>query len=276
MDTLAKAIESIGVPTGIFNIENLVTALILLVVCLIVIKIIMRFVDRMLERSKVEKTMHSFIRSCVKYLLLFIAILIVASALGINITSLIALLGVLGLAVSLAVQGVLSNLAGGVMVLLSKPFKVGDYVLTGDTEGTVKEIGLTHTQIDTLDNKLVFVPNSELSAGKITNFSAEEKRMVELRFNASYDAPADEVYRALRDVMDSVPGFLQDPAPLINISAYGTSSIEYLFRGWVKNADYWPAYFQTLDEVKRMFDARGIKMTYDHINVHMMGGNDDE
>jgi small conductance mechanosensitive channel len=153
---------------------------------------------------------------------------------------------------------------------------VGDYVLTGDTEGTVKEIGLTHTQIDTLDNKLVFVPNSELSAGKITNFSAEEKRMVELRFNASYDAPADEVYRALRDVMDSVPGFLQDPAPLINISAYGTSSIEYLFRGWVKNADYWPAYFQTLDEVKRMFDARGIKMTYDHINVHMMGGNDDE
>ncbi|MBR6503702.1 MAG: mechanosensitive ion channel, partial [Firmicutes bacterium] len=152
MDTLAKAIESIGVPTGIFNIENLVTALILLVVCLIVIKIIMRFVDRMLERSKVEKTMHSFIRSCVKYLLLFIAILIVASALGINITSLIALLGVLGLAVSLAVQGVLSNLAGGVMVLLSKPFKVGDYVLTGDTEGTVKEIGLTHTQIDTLDN----------------------------------------------------------------------------------------------------------------------------
>ena len=271
-----EVMESLGIPSGFFNWQTLLNAVILLLICLVVIKILMRVVDRMLERSKVEKTMHTFIRSCVKYLLLFIAILLVAGALGVNVTSLIALLGIFGLAVSLAVQGVLSNLAGGIMVLLAKPFKVGDYVLVGDTEGTVKQIGLTHTQIDTLDNKLVFVPNSEVSAGKITNFSAEEKRMVELRFNASYDSPADEVYRALRDMMGSIPGYLQDPAPLINISAYGASSIEYLFRGWVRNADYWPVYFQTLDEVKRMFDARGIQMTYDHINVHMIGGNENE
>ena len=271
-----EVMESLGIPSGFFNWQTLLNAVILLLICLVVIKILMRVVDRMLERSKVEKTMHTFIRSCVKYLLLFIAILLVAGALGVNVTSLIALLGIFGLAVSLAVQGVLSNLAGGIMVLLAKPFKVGDYVLVGDTEGTVKQIGLTHTQIDTLDNKLVFVPNSEVSAGKITNFSAEEKRMVELRFNASYDSPADEVYRALRDMMGSIPGYLKDPAPLINISAYGASSIEYLFRGWVRNADYWPVYFQTLDEVKRMFDARGIQMTYDHINVHMIGGNENE
>ncbi len=271
-----EVMESLGIPSGFFNWQTLLNAVILLLICLVVIKILMRVVDRMLERSKVEKTMHTFIRSCVKYLLLFIAILLVAGALGVNVTSLIALLGIFGLAISLAVQGVLSNLAGGIMVLLAKPFKVGDYVLVGDTEGTVKQIGLTHTQIDTLDNKLVFVPNSEVSAGKITNFSAEEKRMVELRFNASYDSPADEVYRALRDMMGSIPGYLQDPAPLINISSYGASSIEYLFRGWVRNADYWPVYFQTLDEVKRMFDARGIQMTYDHINVHMIGGNENE
>ena len=195
---------------------------------------------------------------------------------GVPMASVVTVLASAGVAVGLALQGALSNLAGGILVLLSKPFKVGDYVLVGDTEGTVKEINLTHTQIDTLDNKLVYVPNSEVSAGKITNFSAEEKRMVELRFNASYDSPVDEVYRALRDTMNGIPGYLQDPAPLITISAYGNNSIEYLFRGWVKNADYWPAYFQTLDEVKRKFDEFGVSMTYDHINVHMIGGNENE
>ena len=268
-----ETMESLGIPSGFFNWQTLLNAVILLLVCLVVIKILMRIVDRMLAKSRVEKTMHTFIRSCIKYLLLFIAILMVAGALGVNVTSLIALLGIFGLAVSLAVQGVLSNLAGGIMVLLSKPFKLGDYVLVGDTEGTIKQIGLTHTQINTLDNKLVFVPNGEVSSGKVTNFTAEEKRMVEHHINVSYDAQADEVYRALRDAMYQIPGFLQEPAPLITIMEYGSSSITYLFRAWVKTPDYWPVYWRMLDEVKRIFDERGIAMTYDHINVHMIGGD---
>ena len=268
-----ETMESLGIPSGFFNWQTLLNAVILLLVCLVVIKILMRIVDRMLVKSRVDKTMHTFIRSCIKYLLLFIAILMVAGALGVNVTSLIALLGIFGLAVSLAVQGVLSNLAGGIMVLLSKPFKLGDYVLVGDTEGTIKQIGLTHTQINTLDNKLVFVPNGEVSSGKVTNFTAEEKRMVEHHINVSYDAQADEVYRALRDAMYQIPGFLQEPAPLITIMEYGSSSITYLFRAWVKTPDYWPVYWRMLDEVKRIFDERGIAMTYDHINVHMIGGD---
>ena len=245
-----ETMESLGIPSGFFNWQTLLNAVILLLVCLVVIKILMRIVDRMLAKSRVEKTMHTFIRSCIKYLLLFIAILMVAGALGVNVTSLIALLGIFGLAVSLAVQGVLSNLAGGIMVLLSKPFKLGDYVLVGDTEGTIKQIGLTHTQINTLDNKLVFVPNGEVSSGKVTNFTA-----------------------ALRDAMYQIPGFLQEPAPLVTIMEYGSSSITYLFRAWVKTPDYWPVYWRMLDEVKRIFDERGIAMTYDHINVHMIGGD---
>ena len=268
-----ETMESLGIPSGFFNWQTLLNAVILLLVCLVVIKILMRIVDRMLAKSRVEKTMHTFIRSCIKYLLLFIAILMVAGALGVNVTSLIALLGIFGLAVSLAVEGVLSNLAGGIMGLLSKPFKLGDYVLVGDTEGTIKQIGLTHTQINTLDNKLVFVPNGEVSSGKVTNFTAEEKRMVEHHINVSYDAQADEVYRALRDAMYQIPGFLQEPAPLITIMEYGSSSITYLFRAWVKTPDYWPVYWRMLDEVKRIFDERGIAMTYDHINVHMIGGD---
>ncbi len=268
-----ETMESLGIPSGFFNWQTLLNAVILLLVCLVVIKILMRIVDRMLVKSRVDKTMHTFIRSCIKYLLLFIAILMVAGALGVNVTSLIALLGVFGLAVSLAVQGVLSNLAGGIMVLLSKPFKLGDYVLVGDTEGTIKQIGLTHTQINTVDNKLVFVPNGEVSSGKVTNFTAEEKRMVEHHINVSYDAQVDEVYRALRDAMYQIPGFLQEPAPLITIMEYGSSSITYLFRAWVKTPDYWPVYWRMLDEVKRIFDERGIAMTYDHINVHMIGGD---
>ena len=268
-----ETMESLGIPSGFFNWQTLLNAVILLLVCLVVIKILMRIVDRMLVKSRVDKTMHTFIRSCIKYLLLFIAILMVAGALGVNVTSLIALLGVFGLAVSLAVQGVLSNLAGGIMVLLSKPFKLGDYVLVGDTEGTIKQIGLTHTQINTVDNKLVYVPNGEVSSGKVTNFTAEEKRMVEHHINVSYDAQADEVYRALRDAMYQIPGFLQEPTPLITIMEYGSSSITYLFRAWVKTPDYWPVYWRMLDEVKRIFDERGIAMTYDHINVHMIGGD---
>ena len=154
-----ETMESLGIPSGFFNWQTLLNAVILLLVCLVVIKILMRIVDRMLAKSRVEKTMHTFIRSCIKYLLLFIAILMVAGALGVNVTSLIALLGIFGLAVSLAVQGVLSNLAGGIMVLLSKPFKLGDYVLVGDTEGTIKQIGLTHTQINTLDAVIAENPN---------------------------------------------------------------------------------------------------------------------
>ena len=276
VENVTEVAKELNLPPSFFTWQTLVSALILTVICLVIIKILLKIVDRMLERSKLEKSMHVFVRSLIKYLLLFFAILIIAASVGVNVNSLIALFSIFGLAVTLAMQGILSNLAGGFMVMLYKPFKQNDYVLIGDTEGTIKTIGLTHTQIDTLDNKLVFVPNSEVSSGKVTNFTAEEKRMVELHFSASYDSPVDEVYEALWELVETVPGYIMDPQPRINVWEYQNSSIDYLFRGWTRTQDYWTVYFATLDKVKRIFDAHGIEMTYDHINVHMIGGNDDE
>lgn len=267
MDEVASGL---GISKGIFRLETLLPAVIILVVCLIIIKILLKVVDRVLDKGKIEKSLHVFLRSTIKYVSLFVTVLLVAASLGVNVTSLVAVFSVLGLAVSLAVQGALSNLAGGIMVLVSKPFKVGDYVDAGGVEGTVKEIGLVHTRLLTVDNKMIFVPNGDISTAKITNYTYEERRRVDMKFTASYDAPVELVYRALRETVMSIPAFLPEEEPFVQVSGYLDSSIEYVVRAWTKTEDYWTAYFALLEGVKKRFDEFGVEMTYSHVNVHMI------
>ncbi len=251
------------------NAPKIISCVVLVVICLVAYKLLMRLLDRFLAGSTVEKTLHGFIRNGVRILLMFVAILIVASELGFDVTSLVALLSVAGLAVSLAVQNSLANLAGGIQVLVSKPFKTGDFVDIGGTSGTVQEINLIHTKLITPDNKVLYVPNSDVAAARLTNFSTEATRRVDLVFTASYDTAPEAVISALQEMVNAHEKVLKDPEAFVRLSAYKDSAIEYTVRAWCDSADYWDVYFDLLSETKQRFDKAGVEMTYPHMNVHI-------
>lgn len=265
----AAATEAVSILDRLKNLGagKLASAAVLLVVCLIVKKLLMKIVVQALARSSLEKSAHCIIRSVANILLLFVTVLIVAGSLGVDTTSLLAVFSVAGLAASLALQDSLSNLASGVMILLSKPFKVGDYVTAGGVSGTVAEIGITHTKLSTPDNQVLLIPNSTVTSNIITNVSAETVRRVDLKFTASYDARPETVLEALREAAD-LPQVLRDRDVFIRLTGYGQHAMEYTVRVWVASADYWDVYFAIMDRVKPAFDARGVEMTYPHVNVH--------
>ena len=259
-----------GVSFGALTFSGVLHALLVLVVGLIVVRIIMNMVDKMLEKSEKLADLKVYIRSAVKVLLWFLLALMVADSLGFDVTSLIALLSVAGLAVSLALQNTLSNLAGGIMVLLTKPFVVGDYIESEGIAGTVSGVDLAYTSIITVDNKEIFVPNSHISAAKIINYNRLGKRRVDLNFTASYDSATKDVKAAIQEVLDTFPQILTDPAAVILLSEYQASSIQYTVRAWTSAADYWDVYFGIQEGVRESFQRHGVEMTYDHVNVHIV------
>ena len=253
-----------------FDWGRLLSLIILLAICLVVMKAVLILLDRVIVRVKVERSLHTFIRSGVRFLLWFITIIILADSQGLPITSLLGMLGIIGLALSLALQGILSNLAGGIMILISKPFVVGDQIEAGGVSGIAYEIGLVYTKIKTFDNKIIFVPNGEISGEKIINYTTQDKRRVDLKFNASYQDDPEVVKGCIREVIDAHPKALFTPEPFVRVSAYLDSSIEYTVRVWCATEDYWDVQSDLLEQVKAAFDRAGVEMTYNHLNVHMV------
>lgn len=249
------------------TLEKLAPALVTFLVGYFVLRILIKFFDRVLARSKITKTVHTFLRSTVKIALYSILALIIASALGIDVTSLVAVFSVVSLAISLAVQGLLSNVAGGIMILSAHPFEVGDWIEIGTIGGAVKEIGISYTTLLTGDSKEIFVPNSEISNSKITNFTKNGHRRVDMTFNASYKNDIEEVKVALLKAA-MLPMVQMDPEPFVAVNKYGEHSIEYVLRVWTSASNYWSAYFEITERVKTCFDEAGIEMNYPHINVH--------
>lgn len=260
----------IKIDLSALTLAGILQVIVLALVGMIVIRIVMNIVDRMLERSHSLSDLRVYIRSVIRVVLWFLLILMVAGSLGIDTTSLIAMLSVAGLAVSLALQNTLSNLAGGIMLLLAKPFQVGDYIAADGVEGIVAAVDLSYTTINTVDNKEIFVPNSQLSAAKVINYSSLGKRRVDMNFTASYDAPTATVKAAIQEVLDSIPEIMQDPAPVIYLSEYQSSCIQYVVRAWSAAADYWTVYFALQEGVRESFARHGVEMTYDHLNVHVV------
>ena len=243
--------------------------LLLILVLVILVKLLTKLIDRGLERSKIDRSLFGFLRAGAKILLYFIAATIVAGSLNIDVTSLIALLSVAGLALSLAIQGALSNLASGIMILTAKPLRVGDYVSIGSDEGFVEEIGMTYTRLAAYDRRIISIPNSTVTSANVVNFTVEGKRRVEQVVTAGYDCAVEDVKAALQEAVRSVPGFLEDPAVFVRVSGYGESAIEYTVRAWCQSDDYWDCHYGLLEAVKVAFDAHGIRMTYPHLNVHL-------
>ena len=247
---------------------NVVPAIITFVISYFVLKIVVKIVGNLLDRTPMEKTIVRFIRSSLHIVMWVLISVITASALGIDTTSMVALISVASLAVSLAVQGALSNLAGGVTLLSTHPFRVGDFVEVGGVSGTVQEIGMTYTTLVTPDQKEIFVPNSEVAAAKIINYTAVTNRRVDLTFTASYDDAAETVKAALLKAAD-LPQVYKDPAPFAAVNRYGDSAIEYVLRVWTAATDYWDVYFAIVENVRVRFEEAGISMTYPHLNVHL-------
>ena len=262
-ETLVGAIKGL-------DLWHIATIVLLLLACMVVMKVLLRLLDRTFRRLEVEKSLHTFVRAALRVFLWIITICLVLGYIGIPMTSLIAVLSVLGLAITLAVQGSLSNLAGGIQVLVSKPFNADDYIEVGSVGGTVAEVGLVYTKLRTIDNKIISIPNGQISGEKIVNYSTEEKRRVDLTFNTSYDDAPERVTACIRDVIGAHPKAFFTPEPFVRVSAYQASSVEYTVRVWCATEDYWALYFDLLEQVKAAFDRAGIEMTYNHLNVHMV------
>ena len=259
-----------GIPALDKALNLTATVLLLLALGMLLIRVILRLCDRAFDRSERLAPFRTYLRSTLRAVLYILLALAVLGSIGVEITSFVALLSVAGLAVSLSLQNTLSNVAGGVMLLISKPFTVGDYVSCDGIEGAVRAVDLAYTTFTTVDNKEIFIPNSQVAAAKIINYTKLGKRRVELTFSASYDAPTETVKQALGEVLAQFPQILEDPAPSIWISKYGASSIEYVVRVWTAAGDYWDVYYGVMEGVRPAFQRHGIQMTYDHLNVHLL------
>ena len=245
-------------------------SVLLFLFCLAVMKTVMTLIDRTMTRLKVEPTVHKFTRSCMKVLLWIITGLVVAGYLEFPVNSLVTVLGVIGVALSLSLQGSLSNLAGGITVMATRPFAVGDYVEAGGVSGTVTEIGLVYTKLKTIDNKSIFIPNGEISGERIINYNKQEQRRVDLTFTVSYDADPERVKEIMRQVIGAHPKALFTPEPFVRTTSLGESSVGYTLRVWCATQDYWDLYYDLLEQIRAAFDREGIELTYNHLNVHIM------
>ncbi len=253
-----------------FSWEKILYTVLILVTCIVVMKVLTSLVEHAIHGLGVEKSLHTFIKSMLRIFMWLITIILVLGFIGVDPTSLIAILSVAGLAVSLAIQGTLSNLAGGIMILVSKPFKVGEYIQAGGVEGTVADIALVYTRIKTFDNKLIFVPNGEIAKEKIINYTSQEERRVDLKFTTAYQDDPKVVIAAIQNVIGHHNKILFTPAPFVRVSAYKESSVEYTVRVWCATGDYWDVYFDLMEQVRDAFLTAGVEMTYNHLNVHIM------
>lgn len=239
-----------------------------LVMGILAIRIIMKILNAALERTELEKAAYSLITSLTKTAMGVLLFLVAASTLGLDVSSIVALASVLTLALSLALQNMVSNIIGGFTILYTHPFGSGDFVEIAGQSGTVREINMTYTKLTTGDNKEISIPNSAVVAAQIVNYSAQETRRVQIEVTASYDTPVQKVIDALV-LAGTVDKALLDPAPVAYLIAYEDSAIRYSLRVWVKTEDYWDVHFDVHQRVKEIFDQQGVEMTYPHLNVHL-------
>ena len=251
-----------------FLVATVLPAAIVAVAGILIIGALMKVVKTLLEKSKLESAAHSLILTVAKVVLYALLALIVASKLGIDVTGIVALASVLTLAVSLSVQNILTNVFGGFTLMSTKPFHAGDFVEIAGQSGTVKEIGMAYTKLETPDHKLVSIPNSAVTAAQIINYSGTGIRRVDITVSASYDAPVEKVLEVLAEAA-KVPTAKADPAPFVAVQEYGASTIVYALRVWSTADDYWTTYFDVNKKVKEVFDANGVQMSYPHLNVHL-------
>jgi len=248
---------------------KVIYAIVVLFIGLRVIKSLKKPIKRGFEKSNMDEAVQKFIFSLVNALLKVILIIVIASMVGINTASLIAVLGAASFAVGLALQGSLSNFAGGVLILLLKPFEINDFIEVQGHTGTVKEIQIFYTHLITPDNKLIIIPNGNLSNTSAVNYSKMDRRRVDLTFGVGYETNMAEVKKTILDVIEKQGKVLKDPAPFVRLSEHGDSALVYTVRVWCMSSDYWDVYFDLTENVKEAFDVANISIPYPHLEINM-------
>jgi small conductance mechanosensitive channel len=262
---VVETVETLAVNYGM----KALGALVILLLGLWAAKQIRKMVVKLMHRSKVDPTLISFVASLAHVTLQVFVIIAALEQLDVKTTSFVAILGAAGLAVGLALQGSLANFAAGVLLIIFKPFRVGELIEAGGVLGNVREIGIFTTHVDTLDNRKTIIPNAKLTADNITNYSANKTRRVDLVAGISYGDDIDRARAAIQAALSEVPGILETPAPDILVSEMADSSVKFAVRPWCKPADYWGVYFGVTEAIKKRFDADDITIPFPQRDVHL-------
>ena len=248
---------------------RLIIGLILLWIGWKLVKKVVNIMSKALNKRNVDATVATFLEGFVEVVLKAIVIYTFLEYVGIKTTGIAALVASAGVAIGLALQGSLSNFAGGVIILLIRPFNVGDYIEGSGHSGTIEKIGMFYTHMTTTDNKLILVPNGNLANGSIVNYSAKELRRVDLTFGVGYEQDVLKVKRVLSNIVDAHDLILKDPEPFIALSEHGDSAVNFVVRAWVNNKDYWKVYFDLLETAKIRFDEEDISIPYPQMDLHI-------
>ncbi|NCF14082.1 MAG: mechanosensitive ion channel [Gammaproteobacteria bacterium] len=262
---LLLLVQTKGIEFGI----NLVLALLIFYVGKLVVNLIVRGTAKVMQAQEVDKTLQTFVCNLERMVLMVIVIIAAIGQLGIQTTSFIAIFGAAGLAVGLALQGSLSNFASGVLIVLFRPYKVGDFIEGAGISGVVVEVQILTTVLKTGDNKQIIVPNGQIMNSIITNYSANDQRRVDMVVGVSYDDDLDKVRSTLQELIDADDRILDEPACTIAVSALADSSVNFVVRPWVKTADYWGVMFDMTEAIKKRFDKEGISFPFPQQDVHL-------
>ena len=268
MEEIEKILQT---KLGGYSLSHILSAILTLLICLLVSRLLLKLAKKLLHRGKkLNDRLRQIILTAIKVVLYVLTGIITAGALGLNTTSVTALVSVLTLGVTLAAEDILGNVAGGLVILSSHPFNIGDEIEISGTVGVVREIALNHTKVETCNGQYVMLPNKELSSSRIINYTAMGRRRVVVNVTASYDAPTDTVKAACMEAVAATPNVLPEPAPQAYLTGYGSSSIEYSVRCWTETKDDWGAYYALNENLRTAFAAHNVEMTYDHLNVHVL------
>ncbi len=257
-----------GIELTINYLPKIIMAIVVLIIGLWIVKMIVRGFNKATSKSKMEVSLQKFLSSLISMGLKVMVIISVISMMGIETTSFVAVLGAAGLAVGFALQGSLSNFAGGVLILIFKPFKVGDFIDGAGHTGTVSAIEVLATTLKTPDNKTIIIPNGALAGASITNYSTEPTRRVDFTFGIGYGDDMKKAKEVIRSIIDADSRILKDPAPFIAIGNLGDSTVDITVRVWANASDYWGIHFDTIEKVKEAFDANNISIPFPQMDVH--------
>lgn len=269
-------VEQVEETIALFSSMDMKTAvrgLLFLVVGLVLVRLALMLLSHMLKKSRtIPASAHTMIKTLVRILLDVVVVLAAANTVGIPITSFMVFLSVIGIAISLAVQGILSNFAGGILLLVSRPFAIGDFIECGSVSGTVLDITMLHIKLQAPDRKVVYLPNSTVYSSILTNASISPIRRVDVSVSASYDNSPAQVREAVLDLTRTIPGILQDPEVQVHVENYGDSAIGYTIWAFCEGKDFLTVKYALLEGLYDTFRAHSVEMTYPHMNVHMQDG----
>ncbi|MGX8797315.1 mechanosensitive ion channel family protein [Fusibacter sp. JL298sf-3] len=247
--------------------KDLLVALIVLFIGFKIVKFIEKRVFGKVGFLKVDETLRRFLRTILSVTLRAVVVITAVGIAGVPMATFITLIGTAGVAIGLALQGSLSNLAAGVLIIALRPFKVGDFIDGGGHSGTITDIGLFYTRMTTVDNRAIILPNADLSSSSIVNYGYYDKRRLDMTFGVGYDSDISKVKTTILEVVNKHPMMLNDPEPFVRLSEHGDSALVFTLRVWVKTPDYWALHFDLQEQVKEAFDANGIEIPYPHLVV---------